>query len=62
MVNGFGKFIEDNFGSFFPYFAIAPATVALGAALSLAVGLLSAILPAWNASRLQITGALRRLG
>jgi putative ABC transport system permease protein len=62
MVNGFGKFIEDNFGSFFPYFAISPATVALGAALSLVVGVVSAVLPAWNASHLQITGALRRLG
>ncbi len=62
MVNGFGKFIEDNFGSFFPYFAISSGTVVLAAALSLAIGVLSAILPARNAWRLQVTGALRRLG
>jgi putative ABC transport system permease protein len=62
MVNGFGKFIEDNFGSFFPYFAISSGTVALGAGLALLVGIVSAALPAWTASRLQVTGALRRLG
>jgi putative ABC transport system permease protein len=62
MVNGFGKFIEDNLGSFFPYFAIAPTTVVWGGILSLGVGLVSAVLPAWSASRLRVTLALRRLG
>lgn len=62
IVNGFGKFIEDNLGSFFPYFAISSGTVALAATLALAVGIASALLPAWTASRLQVTMALRRLG
>ena len=61
-VNGFGKFIEDNLGSFFPYFAISSGTVALAAVLALLVGLGSAVLPAWTAARLQVTMALRRLG
>jgi putative ABC transport system permease protein len=62
IVNGFGKFIEDNLGSFFPYFAISSGTVALAAVLALAVGIASALAPAWTASRLQVTSALRRLG
>jgi len=62
IVNGFGKFIEDNLGSFFPYFAISSGTVALAAVLALVVGLASAVLPAWTAARLQVTMALRRLG
>ena len=62
LVNGFGKFIEDNLGSFFPYFAISSGSVVLAAFLALAVGIFSAILPARTAWRLQVTGALRRLG
>jgi putative ABC transport system permease protein len=62
MVNGFGKFIEDNLGSFFPYFAISTATVILAAVLSLVVGFVSATVPAWTAARLPVTSALRRLG
>jgi putative ABC transport system permease protein len=62
LVNGFGKVIEDNFGSFFPYFAIESGTVVLAAALALLVGVISALLPAWTASRLHVTQALRRLG
>jgi putative ABC transport system permease protein len=62
MVNFFGKFIEDNLGSFFPYFAIVPSTVVFAAILSLAVGMVSAVIPAWSASRLKVTLALRRLG
>ncbi len=62
LVNGFGKVIEDNFGSFFPYFAIESGTVVLAAVLAPLVGVISALLPAWTASRLHVTQALRRLG
>lgn len=62
LVNGFGVFITDNMGSFFPFFALTWNTVAVAATLSIAVGLISAVLPAVGAMRIPVTGALRRLG
>ena len=37
-------------------------TAALGLTVSLAVGLLAGIIPAWQASRVQIASALRKAG
>jgi putative ABC transport system permease protein len=62
IINGFGKFVEDNLGNFFQYFAVSPSTVVLAGILALVVGALSAALPSYNAARLEITTALRRLG
>jgi putative ABC transport system permease protein len=59
---GLGRFLEENMGSFFPYFRI-PLDVAV-AAVALGVGLaaLAALLPAYRASRLNVIDALRRVG
>ncbi len=59
---GMGRFIEENMGAWFPYFhvTLASALVALG--LTVLLGVLAALLPAWRASRLSVTDALRRVG
>ena len=54
-----------GFGSLMGCFDIercGNATMALGLAVSLAVGLLAGIIPAWQASRVQIAAALRKVG
>jgi len=62
-IKGFmGRFIEENFGQFFPAFEVTPgiATAALG--LSILLGLLAGLLPAYGTSKLNIVQALRRVG
>lgn len=59
---GLGRFLEENMGSFFPYFRI-PADVALAAAgLALVLAALAAFLPARGAAKLDAVEALRRIG
>lgn len=58
---GLGRWIEENQGATFPYFRIEPETAAVAFALAIALALAAAALPAWRASRLTVTDALRRL-
>lgn len=58
---GLGRWIEENQGATFPYFRIEPETAALAFALAVALSLAAAAVPAWRASRLTVTEALRRL-
>ena len=48
-------------GGFFPNFRVLPETVGFGMLLAVVMGLLSGIVPAVQASRLQIAGALRKV-
>ena len=58
---GLGGFLESQMPQFFPFFTI-PVMVAVAAlGFSVGLGLLAAILPASNASRLKVTDALRRV-
>jgi putative ABC transport system permease protein len=57
-VQMFPSSLEQYFGAF----PITGATLALGLGVSLAVGVLAAALPAWQAARVSIAGALRRVG
>jgi putative ABC transport system permease protein len=59
---GVGRFLEENMGGFFPYFRLESQTVVMAAALSLALGLLAAGLPAMRASKLNVVDSLRRVG
>lgn len=59
---GMGRWLEDNMGSFFPYFRIPPEVSVAALGLSAALAGLAAILPAIRASRLNVIEALRRLG
>ncbi|GMV14650.1 MAG: ABC transporter permease [Polyangiaceae bacterium] len=59
---GMGRWLEENMGSWFPYFRI-PALVSLGAiGIAVMLGLVAALIPAWRASKLDAVEALRRLG
>lgn len=58
---GLGRWIEENLGGSFPYFRIEARTAVLAFVLAVALGLGSAALPAWRASRLTVTDALRRM-
>ena len=58
---GLGGFLESQMPQFFPFFSIPPAVVIAALVFSVGLGLNAAILPAWNASRLKVTDALRRV-
>jgi putative ABC transport system permease protein len=55
-------FFKTTLGQYFRVFPLTRATLALGLAVALAVGLLAALLPAWRASRISIAAALRKVG
>lgn len=58
---GMGRFIEENMGSFFPYFRVSGGTAATALALALAMSVVAGILPAIGASRLRVVESLRRV-
>ncbi len=56
-----GRAIEENMGSFFPYFRIDPRVDLLAVLLSLVLGAAASAIPALQASRLRVVDALRRV-
>src|SRR5262249_711525 len=62
MINGFGKFIEANMGSFLPVFFLTNSTMPAMIGLSVGVGFLAALIPAVLTAQLSVVGALRRVG
>ncbi|MBN2193744.1 MAG: FtsX-like permease family protein [Polyangiaceae bacterium] len=58
---GIGNWLEENMGAMFPYFQVTPLLATIAFALALALGLVAAAVPAWGASRLNVTDALRRV-
>jgi putative ABC transport system permease protein len=56
-----GRLIEEHMASFFPYFGLEPAHMALGLGLSALLGAAAAAIPAWRASQLQVVDAVRRV-
>ncbi len=59
---GVGRYLEENMGAFFPFFRIDPVTVVWAMVLAALLGVVAAALPAYNASRLNVIDALRRVG
>ncbi len=59
---GMGRFIEENMGSFFPYFRIHEQTAMAAMILALLLGLIAGLLPAYRAARLNVIDSLRRAG
>lgn len=53
--------VDFTAGGFFPNFRVLPETVGVGLLLAVVMGLLSGIVPAVQAARLQIAGALRKV-
>ena len=58
---GVGRFVEENMGSFFPYFRLEPANMALGILVAALLGGIASALPARRASRLNVVDAVRRI-
>jgi putative ABC transport system permease protein len=56
-----GRYLEENMGAWFPYFRIDAVTVALAAGLAMALAVAASAIPAWSASRIRVTDALRRI-
>lgn len=51
----------DALATYMPGFAVTGSTVALGLGIALAIGLLSGLIPAWQAARMPVVQALRRV-
>jgi putative ABC transport system permease protein len=58
---GFGRFVEENMGGMFPYFRISTATMIAAVLLAIGLSVTGALLPAYRASKLSVTDALRRV-
>jgi len=58
---GMGRWLEENMGSFFPYFRVPLSVAVTALGLALALGLVAAAIPAAQASRLKVVDALRRI-
>ncbi|HEX2573264.1 MAG TPA: FtsX-like permease family protein [Polyangia bacterium] len=57
-----GRFIEENFGQFFPSFDVTPGIATAALTLSVVLGLLAGLVPAYGTFKLNIVQALRRVG
>lgn len=57
----FGRFLEENMGGMFPYFRIAPVTMIAAVLLAIGLSVVGALIPAYRASKLSVTDALRRV-
>jgi putative ABC transport system permease protein len=63
VIGGLQKFVEEGpMSGFFPYFRLQPTSIAVALLLAVVLGLIASFVPAWRASRLSVTGALRRVG
>lgn len=58
---GLGGFLEENMGSFFPFFRIAGPTAITALVLALLLGVIAAAIPAYRASKLEVVEAVRRI-
>jgi putative ABC transport system permease protein len=58
---GVGRWLEENMGTFFPYFRIPPAVTVTALVLAVGLGVVAAAIPANIASRLRVVDALRRV-
>lgn len=58
---GLGRWLEENMGTFFPFFRIDPPIAALALVLAGLLGAASALVPALRASRTPVIEALRRV-
>jgi putative ABC transport system permease protein len=55
------RVIEENMGQYFPYFHLEPAAVLVGVSLAAILGAAAAAVPAWQASKMQVVDAVRRV-
>jgi putative ABC transport system permease protein len=58
---GMARWVEQNMGAYFPYFRLEGAAIAGAVVVAMVVGLLAGAIPAWQASKLRVVDALRRI-
>lgn len=58
---GLGAFLEEHLSNFFPFFRVELRAALFAFAISIAAALAAAAIPAFSASRLHVTEALRRV-
>jgi putative ABC transport system permease protein len=57
---GMGRWLEENMGTFFPYFRVDPKMAVVAFAIALLLGNAAAMIPAMRAAKLRTVDALRR--
>jgi putative ABC transport system permease protein len=58
---GLGRVLEENMGAWFPYFRIEKTTMIMAVLLAMGLSVTASLIPAYQASRLSVTDALRRI-
>ena len=58
---GLGRWLEENMGSFFPYFRIQGVVAVMAGVLAVCLGAVAASIPAYRAANLKVIDALRRV-
>lgn len=58
---GLGRFLEENMGAWFPYFRIEKTIMAAAVLLAMGLSITASLIPAYRASRMSVTDALRRI-
>jgi putative ABC transport system permease protein len=62
LINGMiGPALEENMAGMFPYFRAPTQVLVTALVASVLLGVVAAVIPAWRASRLRVTEALRRI-
>lgn len=59
---GLGRWLEENMGAYFPYFSIPTSVAVLAVGMAVVLAGIAALVPAYNASKLDVITALRRIG
>jgi putative ABC transport system permease protein len=59
---GMGRWIEENMGTFFPWFRVTPQTAFVAILLAVILAGAAAAIPAYRAARISVVDALRRVG
>ena len=59
---GVGRYMEESFTGLFPYFKVLERDVVIALVLSILLAVIAAVVPAYQASKLHVTDALRKFG
>jgi putative ABC transport system permease protein len=57
-----GRLLEENVGAFFPYFRLSAGVAFVAVVVTITLGFASSVLPAFQAAKLSVVDALRRVG
>jgi putative ABC transport system permease protein len=59
---GLGRWLEENMGSWFPYFRVEPSTMVVTVLIAIGLATVASLIPSIQAGRIAVTDALRRVG